>query len=299
MEIGRVVRAAGLPDSISPGRTATVEVTIEPPLVGQYVTFEIVSLSENSGSATIADVPQLSATGTIEIRGGDQSSPGDGNELKIVANLDGEPIAESPPFKVCAHPVAVAYEYIGEFGDDPNRYGILLNVTIVSDSQNNADLDLVLEKEIVSADFGHSDLLHDCAPELPEQDQTFHPAIAAVFTDKHTVGRVTTRAKDHHRLHGQQGSWCNDQLDVFVCQRCGIAEPGILIPKSGYRLTRTIFTQDGQLKVAFLKEPFATAIEGIQAEPGPSPSIEQVVDALPLLEPLPPLGNSNESDEAG
>ena len=298
MEIGPVVRGTGLPNSISPGGTATVEITIEPPLAGQYVTFEIVPLTENSGSATIVDDPQLSATGTIEIRGGDQSSPGDGNGLKIVAKLDGEPIAESPTFKVCAHPVAVAYDYQGEFEGDPNRYGILLKVTILSDSQNDADLDLVLEKkEIVSADFGHSPLLQGVAAELPEQDEEFHPAIAAVFTDKHTVGRITTRAKDHHRLHGQHGSWCNDQLDVFVCQRCGIGEPGILIPKSGYRLTRTIFTQEGQLKAGFRKEPFATAVEGIQAEPGPSPIIDHTLNALPLLSTLPPFDASNVHDE--
>src|SRR5207248_3188695 len=120
------------------------------------------------------------------------------------------------------------------------RYGILLGVTIVSDSGNNAHLDEVLEKEIVSPDFGRSPLLQGIAAEVPDQDQDFHPALAAVFTDKHTVGRISTRAKDQYRLHGGQGSWSNDQLDVFVCRRCGIGNPGVVIPRSGYRLTRTI-----------------------------------------------------------
>jgi hypothetical protein len=124
--------------------------------------------------------------------------------------------------------------------------------------------------------------------ELPEQDRDFHSA-RHVPPDRHTTGRITTHAKDHHRLRGAEGSWSNDQLDVFRCKRCGSNTEGVLIPQSGYRLTRTIFTEAGQLKVQFRKDQFATVVSGLSAEPGLTPRIERVVVAPALTAPLPPI----------
>lgn len=69
MNIGPVVRAAHLPNSVAPNRTATVQVTIDPPLDGQHVTFEVIAESNDSGTATVVGNPQFSASGEIEVRG--------------------------------------------------------------------------------------------------------------------------------------------------------------------------------------------------------------------------------------
>ena len=288
VNIGPVIRRDDLPHSVSPGRTATVQVTVDPPLDGGAIAFEVVADSPDSGSATIVGNPQLSEGGFIEIRGDQQTAPGDANELRIRALLDGEQIAESPPFSVCAHPTAVSYEYLGEVDDDLHRFGIRLTVIVDSDSGNNLDLDEVEEKEIVSEDHGHSDSLIGLPPDSPEQDKKFHRALH-VPPDRHTAGRITTRSRDHHRLHGVDGSWSNDQLDVFLCKRCGSNPDGSLILHSGYRLTRTIFTEDGQLKVRFLKVQYPTALGDLHAEPGPTPAIQRVVDAPTLEGPIPPI----------
>ncbi|WP_143392804.1 hypothetical protein [Fimbriiglobus ruber] len=287
MEIGPVERRQTFPHSVSPGGTAIVQVTIGPPLDGQHATFEIVGESANNGSATIVGNPTLSASGTIEILGGQQTAPGHGGGLVIRGLVNGNAVASSLPFSVCAHPDAIEYAYVGDINDDPHRVGIRLTVTAVSDSGNNAHLSEVREREIVSENFGHSPALQGAPAAKPDQDKEYHYA-TAIPDDRHTAGRTQAHALNHHRLHGQPGSWFNDQVDVFTCPRCGLTVPKV-IRGSGYRLRRTIQVVGGQLQVAFFKEPHPALVEGHQAQPGPAPQINQAVDVPPLNGPIPPL----------
>jgi len=161
MNIGPVIREGHLPNSIRPDGKVTVQVTVNPPLDGQHVTFAVVAESDNSGTATVVGNPKLSSDGVIEIHGGLQTTPGHAGELRIRASLDGVTVGEAPPFSVCAHPEAVGYGLLGP-ATIHLAVGMRVSVTVLSDSGDTSHLNEVVEKEMVSVAGDHTVSLAGC-----------------------------------------------------------------------------------------------------------------------------------------
>ncbi len=284
MKIEPVVRGAELPSSVSPGKRAAVQVTINPALTGEPVTFEVVSASSESGTATIVGDPQLYASGVIEVQAGEQTVPGHAEGLRIRAIQNGQPIAESSPFSVCAHPEALEYGFLGP-AQVPLAIGMRVSVSVVSDSGDTAHLNEVVEKELVSDACDHSANLGGVPKGRPNQNVEFKPA-DTVPPDSHTIPVAQALLLDRDRLHGASGSWANDQLDLFQCRRCGMKHPAP-IHRSGYRITRTVYTEKGQLRATVRKEPRDVAIDNITAAAGPSEVIELTLQVPPYPHALP------------
>ena len=285
MNIGPVVRGAHLPNSVPPDGTATVQVTIDPPLDGQHVTFAVAADSNESGTATVVGNPQLSSSGEIEVCGGQQTTPEHAGGLRIRAFLNGEPVGESPPFSVCAHPEAVEYGIVGPAAI-PLAVGMCVSVTVLSDSGDTAQLNEVMEKELVSAACDHTASLGGVPKGRFNQNVNFKPA-HTVPPDNHTVPVAQALILDRDRLHGASGSWSNDQLDIFRCRRCGMTHPAP-IRRSGYRIIRTVFTEGGQLRVTVRKEPRNVTVDDIPAAAGPSAVMEMTLPVPPYPYALPP-----------
>ena len=105
VSIGSVTRGSGLPNSLPPGRSKTVWVSINPTLTSGNVQFDVINGSSSNGKASITLYATRTSTGPIAVKGLSQTSPGSHGKLQICARLNGAILADSSNgFSVCAHP---------------------------------------------------------------------------------------------------------------------------------------------------------------------------------------------------
>ena len=273
-------RGEGLAPSLPYRQTTPIAVTIErePSDAQDAVLFEVVGSSALNGTAAIVEPDQLLETGVIEVSGDAQTEPGSSGHLFIRAVLDGDPIATSDGFSVCAHPTSVEngpqFETITleHAESDGSMIGLKVWIRLPSDSGVDGDLSSVQEMEVVAD-------AHDftgAATKAPKSSNSKWQLAHQVQPDRHRMRADVMNVADQTQLHGANGGWSNDQLDVFYCPRCGMAQAAPApIANSGYRVTRVISTTaDNKLQLVLSKHPQACIINDFQAEAGPSQPIE-------------------------
>jgi len=174
--------------------------------------------SDENGRTTLIGGAQLMATGQLILRGDIQTAPlagGQAGPLRLRAVFNGQECGSSTAFSVCSHPSAVyngpeCLPHVG-YEDGTMRVGMYIEIRIKSDSGVDGDLNQVTDQEQVSEGRDHSPLLNG----YPAGGETAdpEPAHTARF-DRHRNLLGDIRSIDHDRLHGQPGSWSNDQLDL-------------------------------------------------------------------------------------
>ncbi len=275
VQIGHVSRDAALPDSMSPNGLHVVDVTVEPPLheTDSFISFDVDNGPIERGRATIESSQQLATSGRIRVRadmsGGRQCQtvPGHAGKLHVRAFLNGggAPIAHSPGFSLCAHPHEV-------LNQDPRWLrtdtvcGMEVGITVNDDGPRGREyLDAVLGTELLTQNVLEAGIDPGIAKSRAywqtcrEAQKDFHGITREKIVEIAERNAVTT--------------WYTEQLDVFLCTRCGMASPAV-IPHSGYRITRTVRKlTDGVVELYVEKRPVQCLVDGFEAAPGPSATI--------------------------
>ncbi len=267
--------------SIPYRRGTTVECTIKWDQAEQHVPvqFSIVGDSPDNGIAVTVGGTELPESGTIRLFGQAQTVPGHAGHLRVAAVCN-EHSWNSPWFSVCAHPIAVINgpEALPHYSNDGGiRVGMYVTVGVVSDSGETNDLDAVDDREQVSENRDLSAMLAQMGgqPEIGE----FEPVHRTRY-DCHRFEVEQIRRLNESFLRGQSGEWSNDQLDIYVCRRCGMVRenPGV-VPNSGYRITRRIHSSPpNRLRFTVTKRAHTCTVESRTTGPGPSDACSVMLD---------------------
>ncbi len=220
----------------------------------------VVNSSADNGTATVVSGGQLQVSGEVRLSGDGQTGVGHSGQLRLRAVFNGQEW-DSEPFSVCSHPIEVQNgpECLPHvfFEDGTLWVGMFIRILLVSDSGVNDDLNEVDDLEKVSEPRAHSPNLNGDPGGHPEtaKEERAHTA----WIDRHRTQIPEIHRINTTHLNGATGEWANDQLDVFVCRRCGMHALGaaLAVPNSGYRVTRIISTEPVLNRLRFLvrKEP--------------------------------------------
>jgi hypothetical protein len=171
-------------------------------------------------------------------------------------------------WKIKPQPVAVLNGPFHAPIDEPTLVGMEIEVSVKSSTGDNADMACVQDCEKVGASFDHTGSLTTMSTITSRQS----PFMSAVKlpNDRHSLGR--SQIIDHVEKHPGDGSYSAYQLDVYQQPSYGIFDP-IVIPNSGYKITRTI-TQGSECQRNFRvdKTPEACTVDGFSTTAGPSPA---------------------------
>ncbi|HEV8068330.1 MAG TPA: hypothetical protein VGP76_11385 [Planctomycetaceae bacterium] len=289
-------RGPGLPASIPYRNLTSITVTIQrdPAEPNDPVWIDVVNCSPENGAASVVAGAVLDQTGVVLLRGEAQTQPDHSGQLRVRARFLAQEEL-SGWFSVCAHPIAVqngpdycshVYIEIREepfAGDDeepaaPTRHlmaGLYVELLVKSDSGVDEDLDMVLDEEFLSLPLDHSASMQGHPHNAPNPGRQQPATLARI--DRHDVGEEQAIGYAA-TLAGQVGHWSNDQLDKFRCQRCNMPQWRV-IPASGYRVTRVIsLAKNDRIRLRVTKEPTQCQVDGVEADPGPSPKIEVTLD---------------------
>jgi peptidoglycan hydrolase-like protein with peptidoglycan-binding domain len=219
----------GVPPSIPSRKTYQVDVTIQPPLTaGQAVDIEIINGSAANGTATVSPT-KLGTCGKVVVTGERQTTPGNAGQLRIQAKLNGQVLATSEGFSVCAHPSAVPITSSKRLVD-PSHIGIAVRVQVESDSGKVEDLDEAVMNELVE------EVQRDSPP-----FSATGTTVGSPFYQKIGAGAGTDE-HGYRPFPGKEGKHVNEQVHVFKCARCGAKH--IPIASSGFEIVGHVFTQD-------------------------------------------------------
>ncbi len=279
-EFDRVVPRAGNEKSV------VVTTTPSPLPAGVSVALSIARTSGNEGAATITDPASatITQTTTIKIQGTQQSwGSGDSpapNNMEIRATLTGGTTpCDTEDFTVCAHPNAVQNGPAHSPINTPTQAGMQIAITVKSESGTDADLDKVMDSEVVSVSFDHTGSMVGVPP-FSSSNSGFMPA-TTVPPDQHASGKAMII--DRCDNHGGAGVWKRNQLDAFYCRRCGMTESDAeAIPSSGYQIIREIIPGGGT-KIDFKVEKKAQGctVGAYTTGAGPSPTYSDTVTVRP------------------
>jgi hypothetical protein len=249
---------------IPPRVDTPVDVTVTGTVpAGSPITLEIDGASSNNGTATINGnaTHSLTATETVQLRGGTQTVPGNDGNLKLVANYNGNRIADSNAFSVAAYPVEIGFDYHGLLQGmvvaGNMFWGASYNLTFTSDSGVGADCDetKISENVIVHAGTGlfagsnnvRSGFLTTTDPQRDHHGTSGGPTPAALQALMNAANLATSRKEEH-------------QFFRFSCARTGIADnltAGPTVPTSGFKITQRASHPGGQYFMHVAKSGFA------------------------------------------
>lgn len=217
VNIGDVVRAEGLPNSVSPGKTATVFISINPSFTipGHNISLDVINCNVSNGIAAISGNAILTNSGKITIIGVGQTSPGSAGQIKIRARLDGvTQCAISNGFSICAH---LNNFEVKEF--TPQGSTLIVDYSWKSDSGNLKDLDAGRVVEIVTYDSSANPYFPQSPPfsgwypnpssDNPSQGQN------GGLSDSHSSSFIAPYAAASFIAH---------QTYVWKCDRCSCSQ---------------------------------------------------------------------------
>jgi hypothetical protein len=192
---------------------------------------------------------------TVQLRGDDQTRPGRGGRLQLIAQQGTTVLATSRGFSVAAIPHTFSTTFLARV-TDPAKRGIEVSFGWQSDSGQVGDLDEVtmaeeIEDTLVSGCFvGNSG---NVAPRPPVA------ATAPPLKDTHS-SRVATMTRE--------GRQVTRQVARFDDKRSGGA--GLPVPNSGYEISRRVDDLPFGLGRLFTitKEGQATTANGIASAAG-------------------------------
>ena len=142
-----------MPDRIPPKIDVPVAVTLPG---GAATPTTVKAVPTQAGGAEPGEVlidgkpsADLTASGTVTVKGTAQTFSRFVNQLSLVAVQGGKEIARSAPFAVAALPVGVDTAKNSDSGRGSPLRGMIVDFTVRSDSGDRADLDKVQAKEVL------------------------------------------------------------------------------------------------------------------------------------------------------
>lgn len=218
---------AGMPDRIPPrvDTPATVGVTgWHAPW--QVVRFSVEGAGGGNGSVTIngANSVDLVASATIQLRGVNQTAPGNAGNLRLVAHQGTVRVAQSSGFTVSSVPQNWSTSLVRSF-TGPAAIGMVALNSWQSDSGNVADLDEVRRKEQV---------------QVTTKTGPYAGAVQGVSSWRDaTLGAIHDHHRDSPRASFRAlGSKIAKQVFIFKCARTAVTD--IPARNSGLVITRNI-----------------------------------------------------------
>jgi peptidoglycan hydrolase-like protein with peptidoglycan-binding domain len=225
---------APMPDRIPPKIDVPVDVTLPG---GAATPTTVKAVPTGPGAAEPGEVlidgkpsADLTASGTVTVRGTAQTFSRFVNQLSLVAVQGGKEIARSAPFAVAAMPVGIDTTKNSDSGRGSPLRGMIVDFTVRSDSGDRADLDKVQAKEVLEnrqntgcfSTFNAQAVLDRNAPD-------YGLGIEKQRTDKHRIesGVLTS-----------PGVWQIGQVLLFRDLRTGTGD--VPIPHSAYEIAWSV-----------------------------------------------------------
>jgi hypothetical protein len=220
------------------------------------IVFSVDNAGSGNGTATLNAAPTatLTASGTLQLRGVNQTDPGHAGNLQVRARQGTTILATSGAFSVCAIPQNFSVTYnsqISEVIDGVEMRGLRVNNHWLSDSSNVLDLDLAERSEQV--EYGTSTGIW--AGPVAARNSHYMAADSPPLTDEHGTPRS--------RLTGP-GLRIAEQTFTFNDLRTGATD--IPCTNSGFRLTRTaVVNPAGAIEFTITKTGTATTANGFRS----------------------------------
>ena len=271
--ISDVVRGPGMPFSISPTDTRVLTVTFSSDLEGQTVTFKVIGGNHENGKASLQGTAPVTLTqsGTITLQGGtgaEQTVQGRAGKLHVEATVGVDTVVgKSSGFSVCAHPNSVTCGNKSAF-ETGGIVGMNVTIAVGSDSGQPTDLGEVWFGEAVSPSHDLAGSYANVPPRFANVPP-FGQLKSGVPVDYH--GDWAHVLVDIFSNYGGAGSCKVDQVYLFYCPRCGMAEGDhVAIPDSGFEIIHRLAPlMAGMLKFTVEKQPKDdVAVEGFTAKKG-------------------------------
>jgi hypothetical protein len=192
------------------------------------VTISVEGAGGGNGSVTIngANSVDIAASATVQLRGVDQTTPGNAGGLRLVARQGPALLASSGGFSVSSIPQNFSVSFHSQIST-PTMRGLRVNNHWESDSGNVADLDEAERSEQVQ--YGAATGIW--AGVVGGNNSGYLPANRPPLVDSHGTPLA--------RFTGS-GSRIAEQTFTFNDKRTGATD--IPATKSGFRLTRTAIT---------------------------------------------------------
>jgi hypothetical protein len=160
---------------------------------------------------------------------------------------------------------------------EPDTVGMEIAITVRMSGGDAGDLASAQDSEQVSLSFDHTGSFAG-TPARPTSQSGFMSA-ANIPNDRHGSSRAEMIGIAD--AGGGAGSYAKHQLDIYTHARYGIINP-IVIPNSGYRLTRSIVAGAGtELRFRVDKQPEACTVNGFTTDAGSSPAQSDEVQLRP------------------
>jgi peptidoglycan hydrolase-like protein with peptidoglycan-binding domain len=254
---------AGTPDRIPPRVDTPVSVTIAGGKPGIPTTIRAKATNGTSGdpgSVLINGKPtdELSASGTVQVRGTSQTLSIFVNQLRLVAEQGGREVASSKPFGVTSLPTGIDIKKDSDSGRGEPLRGMIVTVDTRSDSGERADLDLLQIKEILQSG---------------EQEGSFKAIDPKTLqVEASGYGLANRTARDKHRVKGAfltgPGIWRVSQIFVFRDLRTGVTD--VPVPHSAFMITFSVgpFTSGSGLMYIVTKVGLDTTAQGLGSTAG-------------------------------
>lgn len=226
---------AAIPDRITPRKDTDAQVTLVPALDGSGQKVELATLdtSAANGDYTIggAATKQLTHTETVKLRGTVQTAAtggaggGNARKLKLAAKVRGAQVTQSNGFSVAAIAELVAEGYRGNVVGRPGVVGIIVSVTVKSDSGTDGDLSECEFSEQIEVKAETGSLVG-----LGGGLNSSYLGCIGTYTDTHSTGTASLTGPGTQNI---------DQTHTMKDRRLGITD--MPIRRSGFKIDRTVF----------------------------------------------------------
>jgi hypothetical protein len=220
------------------------------------ITLEIAGAGGGNGTATIngAATHDVTSSGTVQLRGNTQTSPGNGGRLQLVARQGGTELARSGTFSISSIPQNwnVTFQSLV---NDPGLRGMRVTNAWESDSGNLADLDQAQRSESVETKSASG-----CFNMAPSIVSGYRPATSGALTDTHGMPVAVMTSP---------GTRVSQQTFKFRDNRTGAVD--IPARRSGYSIRRVVTAVGGGgggFQLQTTKAGAAGTANGITSEAG-------------------------------
>lgn len=230
------VRAPGtpakMPDRIPPRVETPVEVTIPASTTPTTIRSVPTATSGEPGQVVINGKPtaDITASGTVSVRGTVQTTSRFFSQLSLVAEQGGKEVGRSDPFAVAALPTAVDMSKQSDSGKGSDLRGMIVAFTVRSDSGDRTDLDQVQSQELLlNLENTGCFAALDAQKTLDAEAPGYGLGIDKDRTDRHRVRGTLLNAP---------GVWRISQVMQYRDLRTGAGD--IPIPSSGFAITWSV-----------------------------------------------------------
>jgi len=250
---------------VAPNKTADVAVTLSGLASGTSATLDIDGSGGTNGTASITAGASLSASGTVTVKGGTQTTPGNAGKLSVRAKVGGVEIGRSPGFTVAAYPINYTDVYDSDINDGTVLGMVVqdgwssdgggpiseLNEVAITErvdnkSRDNPPFTIAGASSATSGTSGYN------AADTLTKD-TFQMAKAGIVTTGLGFGEWT-------RVQGQ--------ICLFKDNRTGVTDQ--IVPSSGFKIIQKVYNVAATpgFKHKTRHEPATITVEGHAATPG-------------------------------